>query len=151
MDSNAFWEGIYANKALWAILVSTVIAQGLKIVTGLIMTKRFNFYWLLGTGGMPSAHSAAVTSLVVCVNKELGSASPIFAMTLLFALITMFDAQTWRRSIGMQAKILNKMMEDIHTKKKIKEDRLRELVGHSPIEVLIGILVGVAVTFFFYY
>jgi hypothetical protein len=62
----------------------------------------------------------------------------------------MFDAQTWRRSIGFQAKILNKMMEDLHEKKKIGEDRLRELVGHTPVEVFMGAVVGFVMTFFFY-
>jgi len=147
---DGFWEGIYKNKAFWAITFSAVSAQGLKIVLGIIKERRFNFYWLLGTGGMPSAHSAAVVSLVVCVGKELGSSSPFFALSLLFAFITMFDAQTWRRSIGFQAKILNKIMIDFQEGKKIREDRLRELVGHTPIEVFMGALVGVAVTFMLY-
>lgn len=144
------WEGIYKNKAFWAITFSAIAAQSLKIVLGVIKEKRFNFYWLLGTGGMPSAHSAAVVSLVVCIGKELGSSSPFFALSLLFAFITMFDAQTWRRSIGFQAKILNKIMIDFQEGKKIREDRLRELVGHTPVEVLMGALVGIAVTFMLY-
>ena len=74
----------------------------------------------------------------------------LFALSILFALITMFDAQTWRRSIGAQAKILNEIMDDLHEKKKIGEDRLRELVGHTPIEVLIGGIVGAVVTLLFY-
>ena len=130
--------------------MSSLLAQGIKIVAGIVRDKRFNFYWLLGTGGMPSAHSAAVVSLVVCVGKELGSNSPLFALCLLFALITMFDAQTWRRSIGFQAKILNKIMEDLQEGKKIKDDRLRELVGHTPTEVFMGAVVGIGVAFFFY-
>lgn len=132
------------------MIASALIAQGIKIIFGVIKEKRFNFYWLLGTGGMPSAHSAAVTSLVICIGKELGSSSPFFALSILFALITMFDAQTWRRSIGAQAKILNGIIEDFHKTRKIKEDKLRELVGHSPIEVLIGAFIGIIVTLFFY-
>lgn len=147
---DGFWEGISNNKAFWAITFSAIAAQGLKIILGVIKERRFNFYWLLGTGGMPSTHSAAVVSLVVCISKELGSSSPFFALSILFALITMFDAQTWRRSIGFQAKILNKIMVDFQEGKKIREDRLRELVGHTPIEVLMGALVGVAVTFMLY-
>jgi len=147
---DGFWQGLSKNKAFWAITFSAIAAQGLKIVLGIIKERRFNFYWLLGTGGMPSTHSAAVVSLVVCISKELGSSSPFFALSILFALITMFDAQTWRRSIGFQAKILNKIMVDFQEGKKIREDRLRELVGHTPIEVLMGALVGLAVTFMFY-
>jgi len=147
---DGFWEGISKNKAFWAITFSAIAAQGLKIVLGVIKERRFNFYWLLGTGGMPSTHSAAVVSLVVCISKELGSSSPFFALSILFALITMFDAQTWRRSIGVQAKILNGIMDDLHEKKKIEEDRLRELVGHTPIEVFMGGIVGAIVTLMFY-
>ena len=145
-----FWEGMYKNTALWAMVSSALIAQGLKIVFGTVKYKKFNFYWLLGTGGMPSAHSAAVVSLVICVAKELGSASPFFALSILFALFIMFDAQTWRRSIGAQAGILNSRMDDLHEKKRIEEDRLRELVGHTPFEVFIGCLVGTIVTLLFY-
>lgn len=146
-----FWEGLYKNKAFWAILLSASAAQGAKIILGVVKEKKFNFYWLLGTGGMPSAHSAAVVSLVICIGKELGSASPLFALSMIFALINVFDAQTWRRSIGVQAKILNRMMADIHRKKKIEDHRLRELVGHTPIEVFMGSLVGVISTFAVYH
>jgi len=145
-----FWEGIAINRALWAIIASSLVAQGLKIFTGLIKDKKFNFFWLMGTGGMPSAHSAAVISLVVCVAKEAGTASILFAVSILFALINIFDAQTWRRSIGSQARILNRMMSDLQEGKKIEEAKLRELVGHTPIEVLIGGLVGVVITLIFY-
>ncbi len=132
------------------MITSALVAQGLKILLGVIKYKKFNFYWLLGTGGMPSTHSAAVVSLVVCMGKELGLSSPFFAMSVLFALITMFDAQTWRRSIGVQAKILNGIMEDLQENKKIKEDKLRELVGHTPIEVFMGGIIGIIITLMFY-
>ncbi len=147
---SGFWEGLYVNRALWSIITSTLVAQALKIFTGVLKDKKFNFYWVMGTGGMPLAHSAAVISLVICVAKEAGTASALFAMSILFALINMFDAQTWRRSIGFQAKALNKMMADLQEGKKIEEARLRELVGHTPIEVLIGAIVGAAVTLIFY-
>jgi len=132
------------------MLSSAFVTQGTKIALGVVRHKKFNFYWLLGTGGMPSAHSAAVVSLVICIGKELGVASPLFAMSILFALITMFDAQTWRRSIGVQAKILNEIMDDFQEKKQIQEEKLRELVGHTPIEVFTGALIGLGVTLLFY-
>ncbi len=135
---------------MWAVIYSSLAAQILKVVFGVFRDRKFNFYWILGTGGMPSAHSAAVVSLVVCVAKEAGSASALFAMSVIFALITMFDAQTWRRSIGFQAKILNRMMEDLQEGKKIEENHLRELVGHTPIEVLVGGLVGALTTYIVY-
>ncbi len=146
----SFWEEIIHNKTLWVVVLSGGTAQGIKIVLGALKEKRFNFYWLLGTGGMPSSHSAAVTSFAICMGKEYGFYSPLFALGGLFALITMFDAQTWRRSIGFQAKVLNKIMEDLQEGKKVEESRLKELVGHTPVEVLLGALVGIIVTFLFY-
>lgn len=147
---NGFWDLVGQNKTLWAVVMSALAAQGLKIILGALKHKKFDFYWLLGTGGMPSAHSAAVMALTICVGRELGPDSPIFALSVLFALITMFDAQTWRRSIGFQAKVLNSMMEDLQEGKKIEDDRLRELVGHTPIEVFVGALIGVLVTLIVY-
>ena len=141
---------MFKNKPLWLTLLSWAIAQGIKVGIGLIREKKFNFYWILRTGGMPSAHSAAVCSLAVSIGKETGFSSPLFALVALFALITMFDAQTWRRSIGVQARILNRIMEDIHKAGKIKEERLKELVGHTPFEVFVGALIGVLVTLIFY-
>jgi len=146
---NEFLE-IFKNKPLWLTLLSWAIAQGIKVVIGLVREKKFNFYWILRTGGMPSAHSAAVCSLAVSIGKERGFSSPLFALVALFALITMFDAQTWRRSIGVQARILNRIMEDIHKTGKIEEERLKELVGHTPFEVFVGALIGILVTFIFY-
>jgi len=141
---------IFRNKPLWLTILSWAIAQGIKVVLGLVKEKKFNFYWVLRTGGMPSAHSAAVSSLAVSVGKETGFASPLFAIVALFALITMFDAQTWRRSIGVQARILNRMMEDIQEGGKVREERLRELVGHTPFEVFVGASIGILVSFIFY-
>ena len=145
-----FWQEIPANKALWVIVLSGVVAQSLKIIRGLIKREKFSFSWLVDTGGMPSSHSAVVVSFAVSMGKELGYSSPFFALGIVFAMITMFDAQTWRRSIGMQAKILNKMMDDLHEKKKIEENRLKELVGHTPVEVFMGGLVGLIITLLLY-
>lgn len=142
---NNFWQGIFSNKVLWVTLLSWAIAQGTKIISGLVQGKKFNFYWILRTGGMPSAHSAAVVALAFSLGKELSFSSPIFALTAIFALVTMFDAQTWRRSIGVQARLLNNIMDDVYLGKKVEEYKLKELVGHTPVEVFIGVLVGVTV------
>ena len=99
---------------------------------------------------MPSAHSAAVSALALSLGKEVGYSSAVFALAAILALITMFDAQTWRRSIGVQARILNLIMDDIHRRKKVKEYHLKELVGHTPFEVFMGALVGL-VTFLLFY
>ncbi|MDP2923607.1 MAG: divergent PAP2 family protein [Candidatus Omnitrophota bacterium] len=145
-----FWEGLLKNKVFWVTNAGWFAAQSLKIILGLFREKKFNFNWLLRTGGMPSAHSSAVAALTFSLGKELGFSSPIFALSCFFALLTMFDAQTWRRSIGVQAKILNRMIEDFHNKKKIKDDRLKELAGHTPIEVFVGALLGAIIAMLFY-
>lgn len=145
-----FWEEVLINKVIWITILSWAIAQGTKILLGVIKEKRFNFSWLLGTGGMPSSHSAATSALAICIGKETSFASPFFALGFVFALVTMFDAQTWRRSIGVQASILNRMMDDIQEGKSINDRRLKELVGHTPVEVFIGALIGIIVPLFFY-
>ncbi len=144
------WQGLSVNKVFWITNLSWVTAQGLKVIIGLVTEKKFNFNWILRTGGMPSAHSAAVVGLASSLGKEVGFSSPIFAMSCFFALMTMFDAQTWRRSIGVQARILNRIMDDLHSRRKIQDDRLKELAGHTPIEVFAGALIGILVTLIFY-
>ncbi|MBD3246132.1 MAG: divergent PAP2 family protein [Candidatus Omnitrophica bacterium] len=148
--NNIMWEDLLTNRVLFVTFLGWITAQGIKIIRGIVTEKRFNFYWLLRTGGMPSAHSAAVAGLSYAVGRESGFQSPLFGLSCVFALITMFDAQTWRRSIGVQAKILNGMMEDIYEKRKVGEDRLRELVGHTPVEVLVGALLGVCMAWAVY-
>lgn len=145
-----FWKEIFANQVLWITLLSWAIAQGIKIIIGLAQGKKFNFYWILRTGGLPSAHSAAVVALAMALGQELGFNSPFFALSAIFALVTMFDAQTWRRSIGVQARILNKIMNDFHEGRKLKEKQMRELVGHTPVEIFVGGLIGVIVAVVFY-
>ncbi len=147
---NGFWQQVFTNKVLWITLLSWAMAQGIKIIIGLAQGERFNFYWILRTGGLPSAHSAAVAALAMALGKEFGFQSPFFALAAIFALVTMFDAQTWRRSIGIQAKILNKIKEDLHQGKKIEEEKLKELIGHTPIEVFAGASIGVIVAIIFY-
>ena len=146
-----FWSQFLQNKVIWITLLSWFIAQGSKITLGVIRTKRFNFSWVLGTGGMPSSHSAATTSLAVCIGIESGFASPLFAVSFLFAMVTMFDAQTWRRSIGFQARILNRIVDDLHNGKAISDEPLRELVGHTPVEVFVGAVIGVIVPILLYH
>ncbi len=145
-----FWQGLSKNNTLWVTILSWFISQGIKVILGLIREKRFNFTWLFRPGGMPSSHTAGVVTLTLSLGKRLGYSSPIFALSCIFAIMTMFDAQTWRRSIGVQAKILNRIMDDLRAHKKIDEERLRELIGHSPLEVLVGTLIGFLVFLIFY-
>jgi acid phosphatase family membrane protein YuiD len=132
----------FSNQAFLSWLVACLIAQGIKILLGVIRLKRFDFQWLFGTGGMPSTHAAGVTALSTSIGYHVGFESPLFAVAVAFTVITLFDAQGVRRWSGRQAQVLNKMLEDIYFKRRIQEQRVKELSGHTPIEVLAGMGVG---------
>ena len=130
------------NRVFLSWFIACLIAQCIKIALGTVRQRRFDFRWILGTGGMPSTHAAGVTALSTSVAYHVGVDSALFAATLVFTFITLFDAQGVRRWSGRQAQILNKMLEDIYFKRRIQEARLKELLGHSPIEVFAGMGVG---------
>lgn len=131
------------NQIFLAWFLACVLAQSTKILLGSIRQRRFDFRWLLGTGGMPSTHAAGVTALSTAVGIRVGFDSALFSATLVFTVITLFDAQGVRRWSGRQAQLLNRMLEDIYFKRRIQEERVKELLGHTPTEVLAGMGVGV--------
>jgi len=136
---------IFSNTIFISAIVGWSLAQFIKIFLGVVREKKFNFKWLIETGGLPSAHASGMCALATSVGLEEGFSSPIFAISLVLALITMFDAQTVRRSVGEQAEILNKMLDDLYWKRKIGEDKIKEFWGHTPLEVLIGAIMGVLI------
>jgi acid phosphatase family membrane protein YuiD len=131
-------------------LMVWAITQGIKVLLGVIREKRFNFKWFIGTGGMPSSHAAGVTALATTCGLATGFGSVLFALAAVFALVTMFDAQGVRRAAGQQAAILNQVMDDMYWKGKIEAGRLIELIGHSPLQVIIGSLLGFVLAFLFW-
>ncbi|OGX27483.1 MAG: hypothetical protein A2879_01250 [Omnitrophica WOR_2 bacterium RIFCSPHIGHO2_01_FULL_49_10] len=136
---------IFQNKVFIATILGWVTAQSIKIAINCIKERRFNFRWVIGTGGMPSAHSAGVMSLATAVGIQQGFDSVVFIITLVFAVVIAFDAQGVRRATGQQAEILNKILDDIYWRRKIQEDRLKELIGHTPFEVFVGSLLGIVI------
>ena len=136
---------VVQNKILMVTVAAWIIAQSIKVSIGIFREHKFDFSWILGTGGMPSSHTAGATCLAACVGIEYGFSSVHFALGASFALVVMFDAQGVRRAAGKQARILNKIMDDIYWQGKIEEIRLRELIGHTPIEVIAGFLLGIAI------
>ncbi|MCK5306147.1 MAG: divergent PAP2 family protein [Candidatus Omnitrophica bacterium] len=145
-----FFGALFSNKVLLIAVLSWFIAQSVKVLVGIIREKRFNFKWFVGTGGMPSSHAAGVAALAMAVGLSKGFDSVIFAVSLLFAVIVMFDAQGVRQDTGIQAEVLNEITDDIYFKRGIKEEKLRELVGHTPVEVLAGMILGILISLVFY-
>lgn len=145
-----FFEQLIQNKVFTVTVICWFLAQFTKIAIGITREKRFNFKWLVGTGGMPSSHCAATAALATTLGLEYGFNTGIFAIGLGFAVVTMFDAQSARRAIGKQAEALNKMVDDIYSKKPIKEERLAELIGHTPVQVLAGAGLGIVFGYFLY-
>jgi len=137
------------NHVLIVTLLAWAIAQTIKVALGVLRTKRFDFRWFIGTGGMPSAHAAGSSALAVVIGIEYGFDTVLFALAAVFAMVTMFDAQGVRRSTGKQAAILNKVLDDIYWQGKIEEDRLKELIGHTPIEVFMGSIIGILLAIIF--
>jgi len=145
-----FFSQIFRNRVFLATFFAWLIAQSIKVIFGVIKNKKFDFRWFIDTGGMPSCHTAGITAMATSIGITFGFDSPVFAMALIFALIVMFDAQGVRRAAGKQAEILNKIMEDIQFKRKLGENRLKELLGHTRFEVFAGAVVGVLVAVFLF-
>jgi len=142
---NTIIREIGQNKILLSALLSWLIAQSAKVALGIITKHRFDFRWFIGTGGMPSSHCAFVAALAASVGIHAGFNSTIFAITCVFALITIFDAQVFRRNAGIQASILNRIVDDVYFGRPVGEKKLMELLGHTPIEALVGTILGIAV------
>lgn len=136
---------IYQNKILMTTISAWIIAQSTKLVLNAIRYKRFDFRWFVGTGGMPSSHVTGAACLAASVGLEYGFSSVYFALATSFAIVVMFDAQGVRRATGRQARILNKITEDIYWRGKFDEGKLRELIGHTPVEVIIGLFLGILI------
>jgi uncharacterized protein len=138
---------ILDNHVLFVALFACVLAQIIKVVVDLVQDGKLNFRNLVGTGGMPSAHSALVTALATGVGQTSGWDSGVFAIALIFAIIVMYDAAGVRQAAGKQARILNQIMDEFsHGDTKFTEDRLKELLGHTPVQVIAGAALGTVVS-----
>jgi uncharacterized protein len=132
-------------KFLLAPLVAWTIAQTAKVIIYSIREHRLNLRVLAVTGGMPSSHSAIVMGMTTAVGKYAGVNSAAFAIALIVSFVVMYDAAGLRRAAGRQAAILNRLVEDLVNMRGVQEAKLRELLGHTPVEVLVGAVLGVAV------
>jgi hypothetical protein len=130
---------------LLAPLVAWTIAQAAKVLLTSYRQRRLNLRVLAETGGMPSSHSAIVMGLTTAVGKYAGVTSAPFAIALIFTFVVMYDAAGLRRAAGRQAEVLNRLVEDLVHMRGVQEQRLRELLGHTPMEVIVGALIGLVV------
>ncbi|MBU7584129.1 MAG: divergent PAP2 family protein [Nostoc sp. TH1S01] len=137
---------ILNNRVLLVALVACFIAQALKLVIEVVKNQKLDVRVLVTTGGMPSAHSALVTALAAGIGQTVGWASPEFALATVFAIIVMYDAAGVRQAAGKQARILNQMIAELFDEKhEFSQDRLKELLGHTPVQVIAGSALGVTI------
>jgi uncharacterized protein len=132
-------------KFLLAPLVAWAIAQAAKVILTSMHQRKLNLRVLAETGGMPSSHAAIVMGMTTAVGKYAGVSSAAFAIALIFSFVVMYDAAGLRRAAGRQAAILNRLVEDLVHMRGMQEQRLRELLGHTPVEVVVGALLGIGV------
>ena len=133
------------NRILLAAFLAWAVAQISKTIYELIRQRRLIFSRLVSSGGMPSSHSALVTSLATAAGRVTGLNSAPFAITVVLASIVMYDAAGVRRAVSIQARILNQMIDEVFQGHPIGEKRLRELIGHTPIQVFVGALLGIGI------
>jgi acid phosphatase family membrane protein YuiD len=136
---------VLENRILVGALLAWLIAQTIKLAIALVRNRRVDFRYLVSAGGMPSAHSALVTALATAVGRAQGLDSAMFAVAAIFAAVVMYDAAGVRQAVSVQARILNRMLDEIFTQHAFSERRLFELLGHTRLEVFVGSLLGFAV------
>ncbi|SCW42638.1 hypothetical protein SAMN02910456_01044 [Ruminococcaceae bacterium YRB3002] len=143
-----YLEQLISNGILWSGLAAWVIAQVLKGLISLIVNKKFSWERLFGDGGMPSGHSATVSAVAMMAGLRAGFGSPVFAVAAILAIVVMHDAMGVRLETGKQAKVINDMQEFLGKmggKDLSDEEKLKEFVGHTPLQVCMGCLLGLAV------
>lgn len=140
------FEQIINNKIIQTAALSWLVAQIIKIIIDCIKNKTINPTLIVSSGGMPSSHSSFVTSLACATGFTEGFGSTLFAITFAFAMVVMYDASGVRRAAGKQAEVLNIFIANFE-KHGIKIDsKLKELLGHSPVEVFAGAILGIVIS-----
>ncbi len=137
--------GFLQNKYVIVPFLLWFFIQLYKVIYDLVTTKKFNFKRILGAGGMPSSHSAVVVGLATLIGKNEGVHTAVFAVSLILAFVVMYDAAGIRRAAGKQAKLLNQLIETPGLTGVQVSERLVEVLGHTPFQVLVGALIGLVV------
>lgn len=140
---SGFWD-IFRSPVFISGLISWFLAQSIKVVTTLVSTKKLDITKFVSSGGMPSSHASSTIALAVATGMREGFGSSIFAVSAGLTLVVMYDAAGVRRAAGKQAAVLNEIIELIKLHKHI-EPKLKELLGHTPVEVLMGAILGIII------
>ena len=138
------WEIIH-NEMIIAAALAWLIAQIIKVILVLLKEKRWDGSRMFGSGGMPRSHSALVMAMATAIGRLEGFGSASFAVAAALAVVVMYDAANVRLEAGKQAELLNRIAEDFYREKHIDSEKLKELLGHTPIEVAAGAVLGVLV------
>jgi acid phosphatase family membrane protein YuiD len=139
----SFIADILGNRSLIIPLAAWCVAQALKVLISSIQDKRLNFFYLFSMGGMPSAHTTLVCALATNVAITHGVNSTLFAVTAFLAAIVMYDAAGVRQAVSNQASVLNRLSAELFEGRPVFERHLREIIGHTPIEVIAGAALGI--------
>ena len=148
-----FFQELFANKVFTSAALGWLVAQVLKTLIHTVFTKEFDPERLFGSGGMPSSHSSTVVALATAAYFEFGTSSFEFAVSAILAIIVMYDARGVRREAGRQAVLLNdiiKIFEDMGRSEISAHDKLKEFIGHTPLQVLMGALLGLLIALLMY-
>ena len=140
------------NNVIIVPICAWAAAQLLKVLIVLVQRKQIDLRYFITSGGMPSAHSAIVTALATSVAMVEGFGSIAFGITIILALIVMYDAAGVRRSVGKQSVVLNRIVKELRDRRPIAEleHNLREFIGHTPVQVIVGAILGVAVAWLWF-
>jgi len=136
---------IFVNQVLIAALAAWSLAQAVKVPLEFMQTRRWDWVLLLRAGGMPSSHSALVAACAHAIGLYYGFDSPLFALSVVVAMIVIYDATGIRRQAGKHASIINKMINDLASGHPLREEQLREVLGHTPLEALGGTIWGLVI------
>ena len=150
INSTDFSE-IFKNKILIIALITYILNQILKLFVFYFTKKKWDFRRVIGAGGMPSTHSAISMCVAVTIGLSEGWNSPLFALAIVMSFVIMTDAAGVRRETGEQAKVLNKIILEFFKERKVRDKRLKELIGHTPFEVIVGAIIGIIMAVFLYF
>lgn len=145
-----FWQDLFSNYIIFIPMIAWLVAQLLKFIIHLLVEREFRIERIFGDGGMPSAHSATVSSLVVMCGWTVGVGSAVFAVSLILAIIVMHDATGVRREAGKQATAVKQLADVFNAMflekdEAIRTEKLKEFIGHTPLQVFFGSIVGIIV------